>query len=483
MVHGRPLPHRGILREVRAESAFLPHARGPHPGTGGRLCRAARHLRPGLRGAGHRGLQERLRQGPRTRDLQSAHPTDPGGPRPLEQTRVSADPRDRRRSPTRRGVHLRRPPRPQSFAMNHRSAPRIGALVLVAGVGLACASKRGPQAAAPAAELSPEARTAFEKAVAAMDRGAEGYGEAERLLRKALAAAPDLWQAHANLGVIYLRMGRLTAAAGALERAVAIHPDANALEALGEVYVRQGRAKDAVALFERALERNPDDLGLRNRLAVALRRAGRLDEAEAELRAILGRDAGNVDAYATLAAVWLQRGDLDLAELLLSRGIAMHPDEPKLLTNLGIVHLERGDDQRAFEAFAKAGEVDPTFLVGRLDAAAVYLRAGDHARAREQYEAVLTIAPGNVDAKIGLGIALRLAGDVDGARARWQEVLDADPRSAAAHFNLAILEMDVAERPAQARKHLEAYLDIVGKDGPRAKEAQDRLALLDAMKE
>lgn len=355
------------------------------------------------------------------------------------------------------------------------------ALALAAPAGCKKGGARGTKT--PSAQLPDAAKSAFARGVKLMAEGAERYDDALAAFRQAAAAAPDLWEAHLNIGILEMRRARLSQAATALERSVKVHPSPAGLEALGEVYTRQGRAKQAVALYERALRESPGDLELRNRLAVALHHAGRLEEATAELRAILGRDAGNMDAYSTLAAIWIEQDKLDMAELLLARGLARHPQDPRLLTNMGLIRLRRGDDQAAFESFEKASAADPTFLAGRLNKAAVFLRAGDHAHAREELEAVLAIEPGNTQALLGLGVALRLSGDQAGARKSWQRLLDIDPQFAPAHFNLAVLDMDFADHPQDARTHLERYLALVGKDGPRSAEARDRLALLDAMKE
>lgn len=348
-------------------------------------------------------------------------------------------------------------------------------------LGSACGSAKRTSEA-PTTEVTETARKSFARGVEHMNAGADEYDDAIGAFRTAIKQTPDLWEAHLNVGVIELRRARLGAAARSLEASIEIYPSPQALEALGEVYMRQGRAKQAVELYERALAGNPQDLRLRNRLAVALRHAGRLDAAEAEIRAILGQDAANVDAYSTLGAIQLDRGNLDLAELVLNRGLKRHADDPKLLTNLGLVALRRGDDQAAFVLFEKASQADPSYLTGRLNRAAVYLGVGDHSRAREELEYILKIEPGNTEALIGLGVAQRLAGDLAAARATWEQLLAVDPDNGAVHYNLGVLAMDFEEKPADAQKHLERYLQLVDEEHPRASSAKERIELLKALK-
>ncbi len=346
----------------------------------------------------------------------------------------------------------------------------------------ACKTTRTRTTEAPLPTVSPVARDKFKEGVGHMDAGAERYDAAVAAFRAAIAQDAKLWEAWLDIGVIELRRARLTEAAKALEQSVSIHASPEALEALGEVYVRQGRAKRAVELYERALAQSPDDTRLRNALATSLRHAGRLDEAEAEIRAILGQAAFDPMAYATLAAIELDRGNPELAELVLTKGLSRNPDHPLLLTNLGLVALRRGDDQTALGLFDKASTVDPTYVVGRLNKAAVFLGAGDHKRATTECDAVLAIEPGNTDALLARGLAQRLAGDHAGARASWERVLAIDSDHAAAHFNLGVLELDFADAPESARKHLERYLQVADKNAEHVAAAKKRIELIDAMR-
>jgi tetratricopeptide (TPR) repeat protein len=354
--------------------------------------------------------------------------------------------------------------------------------VLLALCMPACKTTRTRTTEAPLPTVNPIARDKFKEGVGHMDAGAERYDAAVAAFRAAIAQDAKLWEAWLDIGVIELRRARLTEAAKALEQSVSIHASPEALEALGEVYVRQGRAKRAVELYERALSQSPDDTRLRNALATSLRYAGRLDEAEAEIRAILGQAAFDPMAYATLAAIELDRGNPDLAELVLTKGLTKNPDHPLLLTNLGLVALKRGDDQTALGLFDKASAVDPSYVVGRLNKAAVFLGAGDHKRAMTECDAVLAIEPGNTDALLARGLAQRLAGDHKGARASWERVLAIDGDHAAAHFNLGVLELDFADAPESARKHLERYLQVADKQADQVAAAKERLGLLQGLR-
>ena len=78
-------------------------------------------------------------------------------------------------------------------------------------------------------------------------------------------------------------------------------------------------------------------------------------------------------------------------------------------------------------------------------------------------------------------MAQRLSGDSAAARETWERVLAVDADNAAAHFNLGVLAMDQEEKPAEAKKHLERYVQLASKDDPRVERAKERLALLAAL--
>lgn len=361
---------------------------------------------------------------------------------------------------------------------------RLALLCVLVPAELGCRHSGPDDVRAPTTAVPAGARAKFEEGVAHLEAGATQYDAALTAFRAAIALEPKLWEAWLDIGVVELRRARLGEAARALERSLEIYPSPEALDALGAVYLRQGKPTRAVALYERALAKQPGDVRVRNSLAAALRHADRADDAETECRAILGEHAFDPAAYATLGAIMIDRGQLDLAELLLGKGLVRHPDHPLLVTNLGLVALRRGDDQTALSLFDRASAADPNFVTGRLNKAALFLGAGDHKRARTELEAVLATEPGSIEALLGLGIAVRLGGDLAAARANWERVLAIDPDHAAAHFNLGVLDMDYADKPADARKHLERYLQISGADGgdgAHVAVAKERLALLDAL--
>ena len=82
-----------------------------------------------------------------------------------------------------------------------------------------------------------------------------------------LKVCPESWNAHDNMGFIYLDEGRPEDAARELEKALRVNPaSAVTFNNLGIAYSRLGNSPKAVACFEKALELDPGYAKARNNL-------------------------------------------------------------------------------------------------------------------------------------------------------------------------------------------------------------------------
>ncbi|MFA5157293.1 MAG: tetratricopeptide repeat protein [Candidatus Omnitrophota bacterium] len=82
-----------------------------------------------------------------------------------------------------------------------------------------------------------------------------------------LIVSPDSWNAHDNMGYIYLNEGRLEKAVEELEKAIKVNPrSAVTFNNLGTAYSRLGSRDKAILCFQRAIELRPDYAKARNNL-------------------------------------------------------------------------------------------------------------------------------------------------------------------------------------------------------------------------
>jgi tetratricopeptide (TPR) repeat protein len=172
--------------------------------------------------------------------------------------------------------------------------------------------------------------------------------EAAGLCRRAVAAAPRLYQAHNNLGNALRLMGRFDEALSCFQEAMRVAPHAaTPRQNMGRLFQQRGNYHQAAWFFGEAvslepdwaryhancgglaadqgdylaaagsyrlaLESNPHLAEAQHGLGRALLEQGRLDEAEHWLRAALRENPRLAEPWVMLARLQAERGDFDLS--------------------------------------------------------------------------------------------------------------------------------------------------------------------------
>lgn len=170
-------------------------------------------------------------------------------------------------------------------------------------------------------------------------RDARRYGDAERLLKEALAIPLE-------------------------------EPDTNAENRLAGVYANQKRFAEAERTYRAVLARAPDDQLAMNGLVATLSATDRADEALALIEGLTEE----------------QRASLDVDQLLAEHAIGV-----------GRIAMKRGQDTAAREQFRRAVDLQPDNPWMRLELARLDLRNGERASARDLMESLLERQPGEQD--------------------------------------------------------------------------------------
>jgi tetratricopeptide (TPR) repeat protein len=180
---------------------------------------------------------------------------------------------------------------------------------------------------------------------------------AETLLKRAVAAAPDLLDAYAQLGRVYVSTGRLDEARAEFARLEKTQPVV-AHTMAGLIAESQGRPLEARAAYERALAADPQAPVAANNLAWLLVDAG---------------------------------GDLERARTLASAAHRRMPDRPEMNDTLGwVLHLA-GDHGRALTYLQRAVRLDPRNALYHSHLGITLEAQGDVRNARASLERALTI--------------------------------------------------------------------------------------------
>lgn len=222
--------------------------------------------------------------------------------------------------------------------------------------------------------------------------------KAEQAARRALAIDPDLAEAHASLGILYLEAqhdplaaekelrdalklnpnyatghhwlslvldfeGRLEEARREIEVALELDPLAHILHAAsGMMAMEAGEYERAKVRFERARDLEPDYPDAAWNLAQAEMAMWNWHAAIEVLEVGLQRNPNNTVALSGLAYVRLVFGDKEAAEALIRRAETIEPDLPSVWRSRGLLDRCLGRTESAIgalEAFAEKRPQDP----------------------------------------------------------------------------------------------------------------------------
>ena len=263
-------------------------------------------------------------------------------------------------------------------------------------------------------------------------------GDAERVLRSALAASAADADAVHLLGFILATTGRAAEGLPLIDRSVALDPrNPGYLDNRAQVLMHEGRLDEALRDARAVTTLAPGFADGWLHLAQALRRQGAHAESLAAAGRAIALDGRHVAALYHAALLHLDAGDHAAAERGFERVLEVHPRHAAALNNLGLVLRESGRPGAALDAFARAAAADPAnagalgnlgfarLEAGRLaEALEAYVRAGTPESianaaglalelerlepARELYARAARMRPGFADAAYGLGqVALR----------------------------------------------------------------------------
>jgi tetratricopeptide (TPR) repeat protein len=183
---------------------------------------------------------------------------------------------------------------------------------------------------------------------------------------------------YADLGALYIQMGRYDDAESQLKKGLESKGDETALHLqLGSLYLQTDRLKDAIAEFRQALALDPMQQEPPRALAVALMESGKYSEAEIVLRGAMRK----LDTFRcwrlhlTLSEVLARMSETMGASQLLNEALVevnaalrLKPDHPDPLFYAGIVRFKLEDYPGALLAFQRCHEADESRVDAEINA-------------------------------------------------------------------------------------------------------------------
>lgn len=296
-------------------------------------------------------------------------------------------------------------------------------------------------------------------------------GEAEAVLNTILRQTPQQAEAAHLLGVVLHQSGRTAAGIQAIERALALNPNAAPFHAnLAKLYRVVGDTARAIQHGRRAVALKPDRTDAHVDLGLALIDAGDVQEALEQFEAVLRRQPMLVEAINGRGTALRVLGRTEEAEAAFQKALSLRPNYPEALNNLGTVLRAQGRADEAEKRFRQALTIRPSYLLAannlilalkdlrRYDDAiavarevlrvapqnadtlalmgSVYLDNGQAGAALDALRKAATIDPSKAERANMLGGALVSVGRTEEAIAEFRRALELNPLLADAHNNL-----------------------------------------------
>ena len=278
---------------------------------------------------------------------------------------------------------------------------------------------------------------AFRAALALQQAGR--LAEAERAWQDMRRDLPDHDGINTNLATVFWRQGKFDEAADACGRAIAANPDlAEAHALLGAIGQARGRAADAIRCFERAVELKPALVTAWVSLADLYKAGGEMEKALEACEKAEELEPGRADVLNTSGVVQQSMGEFAAAEAAFRRAaVSAPPGEPtaQIQPNLGALLELTGRHEAAVIRLEKAVEAAPRYAQAHntLGAALKSLRRFDEAEAA--FRRALEVAPDMAAAESNLGTIYGLKRQWPEALRCYERAVELNPDSAEAHNN------------------------------------------------
>jgi tetratricopeptide (TPR) repeat protein len=136
------------------------------------------------------------------------------------------------------------------------------------------------------------------------------WRDSETLFRHALAVTVNNDVAENNLGIVFLRQGKVDEAISLLQASVDLRPDNSpAHENLAKALLQKGHVTEALIHYRKLLELQPDNIEVHNIVGTVLVQQGQIQDGVEEWKKVLASQPDNGNAMSNLAWVFATSPD------------------------------------------------------------------------------------------------------------------------------------------------------------------------------
>ena len=264
--------------------------------------------------------------------------------------------------------------------------------------------------------------------------------DAERRVRAALAATPDVAPLHDDLGTILAQQGRHAEAIPAFERALQLDARLpHTRKRLANALAASGRGQEADQLYSQYFAQDPD----RQAIAAGAEHlhAGRKAEAIAAFEGVIRRMPDHIDALRMLGITLASEpSTIDDAEALLNKVTSLAPRYTAAWINLGALYVDQRKWVKGVESFRTATRLEPENAAAWFGLANALAQATYQEESVTAYQRAVQLNPGDAYALMGMAHVLKAVGKQGESIAAYRQAIALRPESGEAYWSLANLK-------------------------------------------
>lgn len=290
----------------------------------------------------------------------------------------------------------------------------------------------------------------------------------------AVAAEPNLADAHFALGSAFSAKRDVAAASTAFKQVLQLNPSAFAAQTeLARLQLSEGRPGEAAELAARALKDQPNSLDAQLVLLRARLASRDFASSTPQAKLLVSQYPGSAEVQALAGRLAFLKGADMEARAAFQRALAIDSTSVEALTGLVTLDMKQRQPAAAKTRIEAAVAKVPTDGVLLCLAAGVYESLGDAPRAEEVLHQAIAADAANLQAYDMLATLYLKQQKLDQALAQAENLAKIQPRAVGPHTMVASI-LEQQHKLAEARKRYEQVLEI----NPRAAVAANNLAWL-----
>lgn len=313
-------------------------------------------------------------------------------------------------------------------------------------------------------QLSNTSGATIEEALRAYNAG--DFDVAAPMFELVVERNPLSVEALVGLGLSYWRLDRVGEAEALLRKALAINPcDVNALRGLGLILYSSFRFAESRDLLERCVALDPKQPQAWLTLGLILERTEDAAGAEASYTTALTLQPTYAEAMNNLGVLYLEQRKLGPARALFLQAIKHKPTLVDPYRSLAKLLREIGTDLEALIVLKRAVRLDPTDANAWNEIGGLYRDLSDTPRSIAAYQKAIEVDPKHVDAKGNLSCVFANDGRYREAQQLCGELIEIDPSAMGVRVRKALIIpaiMESNESVAESREELRSALDDLG---------------------